>query len=200
MALTIVTEPAIEPLDLEEIEDHLRLSETSTGAEDTLLLTFQTVARRYCERIQNRAYLHQTLRLTLDAFPRGDCIVLPRPPLVSISSITYYGTGGTANAMTASAYYADTAGEPGRVCLAYGETWPHATLRPTNGVEVQYVAGYGSVQSVVPAEVRQAIKLIVGHMYEHREGSDVKSMTPSWIKESFMGVDSLLSIDRVWPI
>jgi len=195
MALTIVTEPTIEPLDLEEIEDHLRLSETSTGAEDTVLLGFLTAARRYCERLQGRAYLEQTWDLTLKDFPGGDCIEIPRPPLLSVTHLKYYGTGGTANTMTAANYYVDTDSEPGRLCLAYGEVWPSETLRPDNGVVVRFVAGYGSVQSLVPAEVKQALKLIIGTMYERRESTDIKEMyqVPD-------GAHALLSLDRVWPI
>lgn len=200
MALTIVTAPTKEPLDLDEIETHLRLSETSTGTEDTLLLTFLTVARRNCEAIQNRAYLEQTWKLVLDGWPAGDSIKLPRPPLMSVTHVKSYDTDGAATTMSASLYYVDTDSEPGRIALQYGESWPSTTLRPAAGVEIQFVAGYGSAASLVPKEFSQAIKLMVGHMYEHREGSDVKSMTPEWVKKSFMGVDALLGVDRIWNV
>jgi len=200
MPLTIVTAPTVEPLGLEEIEDHLRLSETSTGAEDTVLLTFLTAARRYCEQVQGRAYLHQTWNLILDGFPSESCIEIPRPPLVSITHVKYYGTGGTATTMTAGNYYAATNSEPGMLCLAYGEVWPSATLRPNEGVEIQFLAGYGSVASTVPVEVRQAMKLIIGDMYEHREDSDVKQLSPDWIRRQSFGANALLGLDRIWPV
>ena len=200
MALTIVTEPATEPLTLEEIEEHLRLSETSTGSEDDLLLIFLTAARRYCELVQAHAYIEQTWNLVLDDFPRGDSIKIPRPPLMSVTHVKSYGIGGTAATMTAGRYYVDTDSKPGRVHLGYGENWPSTILRPASGVEVQFVAGYGSVASLVPGEVKQAIQLVIGHMYEHREGSDVKQMSPDWIKKSFMGVDAILGLDRIWPV
>lgn len=199
MALTIVTEPTIEPLDLDELEDHLRLSETSTGAEDTVLLTFLAVARRYCEKLQGRAYLDQTWNLVLDGFPRRDCIEIPRPPLQSVTHVKYYGTGGTAYTMTAGNYYVDTDSEPGRVCLGYGEIWPTETLRPDAAVEVQFVAGYGSTQSTVPSEIKQAIKMLVGTMYEHRE-STVALSRNSELSHVPDGVHALLSLDRLWPI
>ena len=200
MALTIVTEPAIEPLTLEQIEDHLRLSETSTGAEDGLLLIFLASARRYCELVQGHAYIEQTWQLVLDDFPSGDYIEIPRPPLMSVTHVKSYGTGGTTTTMTAGRYYVDTASKPGRVHLGYGESWPSTTLRPASGVEVQFVAGYGSAASSVPQEVKQAIRLVIGHMYEHREGSDVKNMSPTWIKNSFMGVNAILGLDRIWQV
>ena len=200
MALTIVTEPAIEPLTLEQIESHLRLSETSTGAEDGLLQIFLTAARRYCELVQGHAYIEQTWKLILDDFPSGAFIKIPRPPLMSVTHVKSYGTGGTATTMTAGRYYVDTDSEPGRVHLGYGESWPSTVLRPASGVEVQFVAGYGSAASSVPSEVKQAIKLVVGHMYEHREGSDVPQMSPDWVKKSFMGADALLGLDRIWQV
>ena len=200
MALTIVTEPATEPLTLEEIEEHLRLSETSTGSEDDLLLIFLTAARRYCELDQSHAYIEQTWNLVLDDFPRGGFIKVPRPPLMSVTHVKSYGIGGTAVTMTAGRYYVDTDSKPGGVHLVSGESWPSTPGQPASGVEVQFVAGYGSAASSVPGEVKQAIQLVIGHMYEHREGSDVARMSPEWIKKSFVGVDAILGLDRIWKV
>ena len=195
MALTIVTEPTVEPLDLEEIEDHLRLSDTSTGEEDVVIQSYIKAARRYCERIQNRAYLHQTWDLILDTWPEGDYIEIPRPPLVSVTHVKYFDTDETEATMSSGLYYVDTNSEPGRVHLQYGETWPTTTLRPANGVAVRFLAGYGSVATLVPAEIKQAMKLLVGHMYERRESSDIKEVfrMPD-------GAEALLSLDRIWPV
>jgi len=195
MALTLVTKPTIEPVTLEEAEDHLRLSETSTGVEDTIILGYITTARRHCERFQNRAFIHQTWNLVFDTFPDEKYITVPLPPLVSVTHVKYYGTGGTANTMTASSYIVDTDSEPGRLYLAYGECWPSTTLRPANGVEIQYVCGYGSAASSVPTEVKTAIKLLVGHLYEHREATDIKQVI-----ETAFGASALLWPERIVPI
>lgn len=198
MALTIVTGPTLEPVTLAEIEDHLRISETSTGEEDTLLEGWINAARRYCEQVQNRAYLHQSWALVLDGFPSVDWIDLPRPPLVSVTHLKYYGTGGTATTMTAANYIVDAYSEPGRLYLAYGESWPTETLRPANGVEVQFLAGYGSVASLVPFEIKQAIKLVVGHWYENRETTG--RMGAAELNEIPLGAESLLWLNRVVPV
>jgi len=195
MALTIVTGPAIEPVTLEEIKDHIRLSSTVSGTEDTMLLSFITVARDYCERFQNRSFMQQTWDYVIDRWPSGITMYIPLPPLLSVTSVTYYATGGTAAVMTASTYIVDTNGEPGRVVLAYGEVWPTTTLQPANGVKVRFLAGYGSVASLVPARVKNAIKSLVGHMYEHREDTDIKELA-----EVPYGVHNLLWLDRVTPI
>jgi len=131
----------------------------------------------------------------LDDWPDGDIITVPRPPLGTVTSITYYGTGGTAATMTADTYIVDTDSEPGRISLGYGKTWPSETLRPVKGVVIQYQAGYGSAASSVPTRIKQAIKLLVGHMYENRENTDIKTFV-----DIPYGVHALLGMDRIWPI
>lgn len=194
MALTIVTEPSAEPVSTGDINDFLRLTGTA-GSGDSIISGLITAARRYCERFQNRAYIEQTFNLVLDEFPDGDYIELPRPPLIAVSSVTYYSTGGTSNTMSTSLYYVDTKGQPGRVHLEYGEAWPSETLRPANGVVVEYTAGYGSAAASVPAEIKEAIKLVVGHLWERREATDIKE-----VYEVPLGVHGLLWSERVVPV
>ena len=86
------TPPAIEPVTLEELKDHLRVDSVD---EDALLTGLLAAAREWCEGFQNRAYITQTLQLWLDEWPAGNAIVLPRPPLQSVASVKYYGTDDT---------------------------------------------------------------------------------------------------------
>ncbi len=195
MALTIVTEPTIEPVTLYEIKQHLRLDSDVTTDEDDVLSNFIIAARDTCEKFQNRAYIDQTWDLVLDDWPGRDIITIPRPPLGSVTSITYYATGGTAATMTAGTYIIDKDSEPGRVSLGYGEVWPTTTLRPVKGIIVRFLAGYGSAASSVPTRVKQAIRLLVGHMYEHRENAEIKKL-----ENISFGVDNLLTLDRIFPI
>lgn len=195
MALTLVTGPTLEPVTLEEVKDHIRISTTVSATEDTLLLSFIEVARDYCERYQNRAYLDQTWDLVLDDWPNGKIIKIPLPPLQTVSHVYYYDTGGSANTMTASTYIVDSNSEPGRLALGYGEVWPNETLRPINGVKVRFICGHGSVASAVSTRVKESIKLIVGDLYEHREDSDIKQLI-----EVPYGVKVLLDLERIWPI
>jgi uncharacterized phiE125 gp8 family phage protein len=41
--------------------------------------------------------------------------------------------------------------------------------RTLGGVAVEYTAGYGDTAADVPAPLRQAMLLMIGHWYEHRE-------------------------------
>jgi uncharacterized phiE125 gp8 family phage protein len=163
-----------------------------TSAEDDLLESDIAAAREYCEEFQNRAYLTQTWELWLDSFPGRDYIELPRPPLASITSVKYYNTANTEATMTASDYFVDTKSEPGRVVLTYGKSWPSTTLRPANGVCVTFVAGETAAASV-KKKWKQAMLLIIGHLYEHREDSVERAL-----QNIPLGAQALLYQDRVF--
>lgn len=161
------------------------------STEDTLLSSLITAAREYCEGFQNRAYINQAWELWLDEWPDKDYLEIPKPPLSSITSIKYYDVDDTEYTLDSSSYYVDVISEPGWVVLNNGYSWPSTTLRPANGVCITFVAGYGASSSYVPAKVRQAMLLLIGHYYEHREAVSDKSMT-----QVPMAVDSLLWLDR----
>jgi uncharacterized phiE125 gp8 family phage protein len=171
------------------------IREQPYSAEDTLLTALITAAREYCEAYQNRALLTQTWYLWLDAWPSEDFISLPLPPLASVTSVTYYDTDDTAATLSTADYFVDAISEPGRVVLNYSESWPSTTLRPANSVCVEFVCGYGAAASSVPAKVKQACLLLVGHLYENREAGIDKAL-----QEIPFGVKALLSLDRVVPL
>jgi len=169
--------------------------------EDTLLTSLIKAAREYCEAFQNRAYITQTWELWLDAFPPGDFIEIPLPPLASITTMKYYDSDGVEhNAYEPGAgtpvgtdtYFTDEKNEPGRLCLQYGESWPSDTLRPHKGICITFVAGYGASSAYMPEKVRQAMLLMIGHWYENREAVSEKDL-----KEVPRAADALLWMERV---
>ena len=142
-----------------------------------------------CEAYQNRAFITQTVKLTLDEFPK--VFVVPSPPLQSVSSITYIDTEGSTQTWSSDSYSVDTWSEPGRIVPAHGESYP-SIRGDINSVAVIYIAGYGDVASSVPERVKSAIKLLGHHLYENRE-----AVTEVTLNEVPMSVESLLGLDRV---
>lgn len=171
------------------------IREQPYSAEDTLISALITAAREYCEGYLNRALINQTWYLWLDDWPDEDYIKVPLPPLASVTAVTYYDTDDTAATFASTYYYVDTNNEPGRICLNYGESWPSTTLRPYNGVCVEYVCGYGATSASVPAMIKSAMLLLLGHLYENREAGTERALT-----EIPFGVKALLNMNRVWPI
>jgi len=192
MILKLVTAPVAEPITTAEAKTHLRIDGSD---EDTLIDTYIMAARQLCEMEARRAFVTQTFDLFLEQWPASDEIMLPRPPLQSVTSITYTDSNGNAQTMPSADYLVDTASEPGRVVLSYGGTWPSATLRPGPAITVRFVAGYG-LAAAVPAMYKQAIKLLVGHWYENRE--QVVLAPGLGAAQLPMGVKALLMVDRGW--
>jgi hypothetical protein len=66
-----------------------------------------------------------------------------------------------------------TAG-PARLTPIYGGSWPQ-TQDVINAFTVRFTAGYGTTAASVPYDVKAAIKLLIGHLYENREAVIVGS-------------------------
>lgn len=163
--LTVTIPPATEPISLAEAKTHLRIEHT---LEDDLINSLIQAAREWCESYQGKAYINRTLALTLDAFPAGD-IQIPRPPLQTVTTIAYNDVNGTPDTVDAADFVVDGSNyQGGRIGLAYGCAWP-STYGEAGDVTITYVAGYGATSAFVPATVKAAMKLLVGHWYEHRE-------------------------------
>ncbi|MFO7537613.1 MAG: hypothetical protein R6X32_06085 [Chloroflexota bacterium] len=166
-SLAVVVPPQIEPVDLEKIRGHLRID---IGEENSELAGYISAARVMVEEQTWRALLTQTLQYRLDAWPQGREILLPRPPLQSVSSVTLHLADGSSEVWDDAAYLVDPVAEPGRLVLGPGESWPRGTLRPAAGIVIEYVAGWPGVDAV-PMPIRQAIQLMVGDWYENRENT-----------------------------
>lgn len=192
MSLTIVTPPAEEPVTLTEAKNHLRVDLTD---DDSLISALIVAAREHAEAITRRAFITQTLKLSMDAFPvNNGPIYVPMPPLQSVNSLKYFNTGGVEQTLTEGTdYLVDNESEPGRITPAPDTGWPATQNRP-NAVSVEFVAGFGDA-SKVPQGIKQAILLMVGHWYENREGVTMQGNNAG---ELPMAVDSLLMMHRIW--
>lgn len=165
-SITQTQAPALEPIGLQEAKDHVRVDHDS---EDALIKRLITAARRRAEQFTRRAFITQTWELHLDAFPAEDRFVVPKPPLRSVTSITYDPDDDTVQTLDADVYRVDTNSEPGRIILAHAESWPDDTLEPGPAVTVTFENGYGDEPDDVPSDIIQGILMDLGHLYEHRE-------------------------------
>jgi hypothetical protein len=95
-------------------------------------------------------------------------IRVPKPPLLAVSSIIYRDPTGAAVTLDPSLYIVDPTSLPGRIVPAVGTAWP-ATQPGLGAVAITFTAGYGPAANNVPAEIKMAIALGVGHLYRTRE-------------------------------
>jgi len=63
-------------------------------------------------------------------------------------------------------FIVDTAGAPARVSVEAGAAPPPG--RAVAGIEIDFDAGYGDDPTDVPEPLRQAMRLLIAHWYEHR--------------------------------
>lgn len=196
--LVLMTPPDEEPVELDLVKQFCRID---IDDDDNLVASLITDARQRCEDVSERALIQQTYKLVLDHFPgvapigiqslpfgfgwaegwpvrwssfphyHGYAIHLPRPPLMSVTSIQYVDTTGETQTLDPSLYIVDASQEPGRITPAYGKMWP-ATRHQIAAVTVTYVAGYGADASSVPARLQQRIMNHVAYCYENRVQRD----------------------------
>lgn len=178
---TLVTAPAAEPISAAEVKAH---SNITTTDDDTLIGEFITAARMHLENVSNRAFYTQTWDVFLDSF--SSVIELPKAPLQTVTTVKYLDTDGAQQTLSSSVYTVDADSDPGRIYLAYQQSWP-SIRGDRHSVEIRIVTGYG-VATAVPEPIRQAILLTVANMYENRESVSVVGL-----KEIPFGVKSLMA-------
>lgn len=177
MSLSLVTAPAVEPLSLADAKLHLRV-DASIHDEDALIEGLIVAAREYAETFTHRAFITQTWDLKLDGFPwtGSSCsaigtvpIVLPNPPVQSITSVTYIDPAGATQTWSALLYDTDLPTGPtaSRASLvpAYQQIYPVTRYVP-NAATVRFVAGYGDTAKDVPASVVAAMKILIASWYD----------------------------------
>lgn len=166
MAISILTPPTAEPVSAADAvtQTHLR---TEADVDADLVDLYITSAREHAEAATNRQLVTATLILSLDAFPCGRTIEIPRPPLQSVTAVRYYDTAGEQQTLATTAYHVDAASLVGRIVLADGYSWPATQCRP-NAVEVEFIAGYGDPADV-PAGIKHAILIHTADSYAQRE-------------------------------
>jgi uncharacterized phiE125 gp8 family phage protein len=203
MIATLITAPTVEPITLDEAKDHLRV-EIEDSDQDTVIKDLITAAREYAENYTHRALVTQTWDVWFDRWPSGDYIELPKPPLQSVTTVSYTDYEGSSTSLVANTdYVVDTDSLFGRVVLEYDKTWPTATLHPKNPIKVRFVSGYSPTsdsppdyRANVPKAIKSAMLLLIGHWFNHRENS-LPGMAIQIIP---MGADSLMSQYRAWSL
>lgn len=171
MATSLVTAATAQPVSIADVKDHVRITHDD---QDARLDGYIKAATRYIENISDRQLMTATWRLSLDDFPTWE-LVLPKPPLQSVSSVQYVDGDGATQTWASSNYIVDTYSDPGRITPAYGKFWP-SPRDQVNAVTIQFVAGYTSAANV-PATIRQALLMLVAHWYENREAALVGTIS-----------------------
>lgn len=145
--------PSEIPLGTEEVAQFLRLDES----DETELATVRNLvaaATSIAENYTQRSFMTQTWQLGINTLPAR--LRLPRPPVQKIETIQ-----AGEFTIDSSAY------------KLYDESMLICSFEMSNyadDIVITYVAGYESAEEV-PSDIRQAILMLTGYLYENREGA-----------------------------
>ena len=189
-SVTRATGPAVEPLTVAEAKLHLRVD---ISDDDAYIGTLITAAREWVENYLDRTLITTQLILRAAEFPTEE-LELARPPMVASGTatavvITYTLADTTTATLSTALYRVDRTSTPGNVAPIINGTWPSDVIEDANAVAVTYWAGYGPTSASVPATIRHAMLMLIGHWYERRSAV----LTGTISKAIEFAVESLLA-------
>jgi len=158
MTPILLAGPALEPLSLDEMRVYLRLQ---TSEEDGLVLSLIKAARNAVEQGARRALIAQKWRLRLPHIPREKSWRLPISPILSLDAVRTFDALGNPVLLDLALFQLDGSA----LCISQALMSPDSF---TAGVEIDLTAGFGAQPTDVPEALRQAMRMLVAHYYEHR--------------------------------
>ena len=222
--------PTLWPMTLAEFKEHSRIDE---GYDDANTERLIRAAVLHCEQKMRRQVMMATWELALDRLPcgylndatspaiEGTDILLPRPKLIAVDTFTYVDGDGVTQTMDPTVYEVSARSNPGRIALAYGQSWP-TTREKIDAVIVTVRCGYydttpgeappgetaeelaerlaaidAAAQAAVPDDIKQAMYLLGSWYYENREAGVIGTIS----SQLDFTVDALLSpltVREVW--
>jgi uncharacterized phiE125 gp8 family phage protein len=112
--------------------------------------------------------------LVVDEFPTAE-ILIPLPPLQSVTSIKYDDGAGVEQTLATDQYEVDTVSQPGWV-VPITTGWPTSIFEGINAVRIRFVAGYNPSSNSpddlvvnIPGSLKAAMYLYIGQLYDQRE-------------------------------
>ena len=205
----VIVSPSAEPIDIEQARAHLEAvmygdsdGDPIDDLDDLMIMGWVAAAREHCEDFLGLSLSPRTLEIALERFPSTRLdgrtyIDLPMGPVSEIVSITIPDASGDsddtdADPMDTAGYRLNDFVAPARVEPVSG--WPSMTAG-TNAIRIRYTAGYeidSDGVSAMPAKIRAAILLMLGHLYANREAVAAGAMS-----ELPLGVEALLRPRRL---
>mgnify|MGYP001271768006 CR=1 FL=1 len=173
MVLVPTSGPTVEPVSLAETKIHLRVTGTS---EDLLIASLITAGRVHLELALACAFITQTWSWFLDDWPKRLRLDMPLGPVQSVAAIRVLTSGDVVTTLPAQSYLLTGRSLPPRLTLKERGYWSSNAPSPAygaNGIEIEFIAGFGDTAADVPSPIRQALLLLIAHWFEQRSPIEV---------------------------
>lgn len=193
LKLELKTGPARLPVDLNIVK--AQANETDEFVDDDpLFVQYLSTAVEWVEQFTGRSMISRTYSMWLDEWPRTimrapatrsdwwdgvrqgaiseipfgrTYIEIPRPPCQQINAVRTYDDSDVSTTFASSNYFLDQHQNPARLVLRNNSVTPDPQ-RVANGIEIEFVAGYGDDPHDVPEQMRQACAMLTALLYENR--------------------------------
>lgn len=153
-----------------EFKTHARVYHTQ---DDIYIATLILVATQCIEHETRRALISREFAMQLQGFPADGEIILPRSPLLTVTSVTYLDSAGAMQVLASSNYHTYSVNGVGRVVLKSTASWPTTQGTGALDVWVNFTAGYGGTSESVPVALKHAVLLWATHWYDNRTSVNV---------------------------
>lgn len=152
--IQVETAAATEPVSKAQAANWLR---ADPDLEELRIDESRVAARDFIERISGQRFGAQTLKIWLPGFPSCGWR-FPVAPVLSVTGMNYYTAADVQVAVPLSLFYHVADSEPpylSRIVLKDGNSWPTATLRPVDAVEIIITAGHAEPPPMLAIALRQ---------------------------------------------
>jgi hypothetical protein len=181
----ITVNPAVEPVSVEEFKNFLHVE---SGDDDALIALLLQSARISAELYMNRPIINTTFKQVQNGFEFDGVnqystrdliglgqgiepldfgqpyIGLQKKRIQSVTSVKTYNNSNTEAVFASENYIVDAVS--GKILINDSANLP-SNIRSLSGIEVIYVAGFGSSASSVPEAIKTAIKIHTQSLYDY---------------------------------
>ncbi|MEP9368060.1 phage head-tail connector protein [Xanthobacter sp. VNH20] len=168
--------PSAEPLALAEAKAFLRID---SDAEDAVVAALIAAARQWVESETRHILLHQTWRLTRDAWPPSGLIAVPLAPVRAVLAARMVAEDGTTQDLPLDLFTLAGARLP--PLIAVDLTRAPAPTRRLGGIVLELQMGHGAAPEEVPADLLQGVRQLVAFLHAHRDEPGDQSRMPDSI-------------------
>lgn len=164
----LVTPPSVEPVTAAEAKAHLRVDFSDDDAMISAIIGAAVAHLDGWTGLLGRCMVNQVWRQDFCYWPVSGCLRLPFPDVSNVV-VKYSDTDNVEQTVSATLY--DVLEDERSAFVRLKDTFTSPSLYDdrVDAVRVTFTAGYGAAGSNVPAALRSAVLLLVGHFYQHRE-------------------------------
>jgi uncharacterized phiE125 gp8 family phage protein len=166
-----------------ELKAQLKVQHTS---DDALIEDYRASATALVGRLAEVVLAPTTFEQRLDCWPIG-CVVIETGPVREVDSIVYIDADGAEQAVDDAHWRWEPTRGGAEVWFLSAFTRPAVQTERRGAVRILFTAGYnepdataGDPRLTLPAEARQAVRMLVMHWYANREpvvlGATVESV------------------------